>query len=143
MKTRTSLVSNSSSSSFIICNAELIKIDNLNIDENDLMDGETIESTRRRIENILEHLKEEGSFDTEAGYSDDYYAFSCITNYITEHEEKFLIKEIECGADAIAWLVNVTKDQIDRKRKYRSMKENTESHFAAHNKFINTIAKIK
>ena len=117
MKTRTGFVSNSSSTAYVVCNLDLLNIDDIDI-ANYIVNNRsecTIEDTKLRIENILKKLNSTGSFDTMVGYSEDSIAFSSIANHICKHKEKHLLYEVECGADSESYILYVTKDQIEKK----------------------------
>jgi hypothetical protein len=112
MKTRNSLVSNSSSTSFVVCNIDQINVEDIQIDKKFYP-----KASKQSISKILNILKKDHIFGTESGYSNDSDAFNCIVDYVIKHKDKFVIHEMECGADNLSYIVSVTKELIEEKSK--------------------------
>lgn len=114
MKTRSGFISNSSSTSFVVCNIDMISAADIEIDAHGL--SYPIKQVRQQVVDILQELKENNIFGTESGYADDSDAYNAIIDYIEKHEERHLIAEVDMGSDRTSYMIVATKEMIEEKR---------------------------
>lgn len=128
MKMRKGFVSNSSSTSYVVCNADKLKLEDIFINESQLDPRHTVESVKKQIQEIIDCLQKDIPFGTEVGYSNYSNAFSQLTEHFLKYDSMFLVYEMECGADGMSYIVNVSKKLIDSKNE-SGLVESTEDRY--------------